>query len=73
LKSYFFKRAFNTINQSIDWKERWWSNVEVCLKRRKKRAPRLFLHRFTTSSTSDAFTGVITVLMSSAKETKDGF
>jgi hypothetical protein len=32
-----------------------------------------FLSRFTTLSTPDAFTSVITVLMSSAKETKDRF
>lgn len=33
----------------------------------------LFLHRSTTLSTSDAFTSVITVLVPSTKETKDGF
>lgn len=32
-----------------------------------------FLYRFTTFSTSDAFACVITVLMSFAKETEDGF
>lgn len=33
----------------------------------------LYLDRFTTLSTSDAFTSVITVLVPSTKKTKNGF
>lgn len=33
----------------------------------------LFLNRFAASATSDAFARVITIFVSSAKETKNGF
>jgi hypothetical protein len=39
----------------------------------RKKEPEALLQRFANFSTSDAFTSVITVLMSSTKETKDGF